>query len=162
MGARSSHDHEHHFECRLTWIGASRGPTRSYDAYDRSYRIEFEGKPPLVGSAAAVFRGDPAVHNPEEWLVAALSACHCLSYLALAARAQLLVVAYEDQATGTMARIDGKIRFREVTLRPRVRLLPGSDVEQARALHEKAHAECFIASSVNFPVVNEPEIVEEA
>jgi organic hydroperoxide reductase OsmC/OhrA len=157
MTARSSH--EHRFACRLTWTGASRGPTRSYDAYDRSYRVEFEGKPALVGSAAAVFRGDPALQNPEEWLVAALSACHCLTYLALAARAQLLVVAYEDRATGTMARIDDRIRFREVTLRPRVRLAPGSDVERARALHEQAHAECFIANSVNFPVGNEPDIV---
>ena len=69
------------------------------------------------------------------------------------------MVAYEDRATGTMARIDDRIRFREVTLRPRVRLAPGSDVERARALHKQAHAECFIANSVNFPVENEPDIV---
>jgi organic hydroperoxide reductase OsmC/OhrA len=150
---------EHHFECRLEWTGAAKGPTRSYEAYDRTYRIEIEGKPALVGSSAAVFRGNPALHDPEDMLVAALSSCHCLSYLALAARAGLLVVAYRDRATGTMTRIGDRIRFREVTLRPRVWVAPGSDLERARELHHRAHEECFIANSVNFPVENEPEIL---
>jgi len=149
--------HEHHFACHLTWTGASRGPTTSYDAYSRELLVEIEGKPPLVGSSAAVFRGDAKIHNPEDLLVAALSECHCLAYLALAARAGIVVVAYEDRATGTLARIDGKFRFREVTLRPRVSLAAGSSVERAQALHEKAHGECFIANSVNFPVQNQPE-----
>jgi organic hydroperoxide reductase OsmC/OhrA len=150
--------HEHHFACHLTWTGAAHGPTKSYAAYDRTYRVEIEGKPPLVASAAPVFRGDASLYNPEDLLVAALSACHCLSYLAIAARAELLVVGYEDRATGTMAMVDRRIRFREVMLRPRVWVAPGSDVELARAFHKDAHEQCFIANSVNFPVGHEPEI----
>jgi organic hydroperoxide reductase OsmC/OhrA len=150
---------EHHFACHLTWTGASRGPTTSYDAYSRDLLVEIEGKPPLRGTSAPAFRGDPNVHNPEDLLVAALSECHCLSYLALATRAGIVVAGYEDRATGTMTRIDGKIRFREVTLRPRVWVASGTDLDAARALHEKAHSECFIASSVNFAVHNEPEIL---
>ena len=152
--------HDHHFEARLTWTGASRGPTRDYESYDRAFRVDIEGKPPLVGSAAAAFRGDPAHHNPEDLLVAALSSCHCLSYLALAARAKIAVLAYEDHATGTMSLIDGKIRFREVMLRPKVWVARGTDLSKARDLHHRAHEECFIASSVNFPVENQPEIAE--
>jgi organic hydroperoxide reductase OsmC/OhrA len=155
----STSSHEHHFALHLTWTGASRGPTTNYETYSRELRVEIDGKPPLAGSSAAVFRGDPKIHNPEDLLVAALSECHCLSYLALASRAGIAVVGYEDRATGTMSRIDGKIRFREVTLRPRVLVAPGTNIEQAKALHEKAHSECFIANSVNFPVDNEPEIV---
>jgi organic hydroperoxide reductase OsmC/OhrA len=151
--------HEHHFACHLTWIGSSRGPTQSYESYDRTYRIEIEGKPPLVGSSAPPYRGDGSLFNPEDWLVAALSACHCLSYLAIAARAELLVVSYEDRATGTMAMVDRRMRFREVTLRPRVHVAPGSDLDLARAFHKDAHEQCFIANSVNFPVTNEPEIL---
>jgi organic hydroperoxide reductase OsmC/OhrA len=155
----TSSSHEHHFQCRLTWTGASQGPTTSYDAYSRDLLVEVDGKPALRGSAAPPFRGDGKVHNPEDLLVAALAECHCLSYLALASRAGIVVVGYEDQATGVIARIDGKIRFREATLHPRVWVAPGTDLEKARALHEKAHTECFIASSVNFPVKNEPEIL---
>jgi organic hydroperoxide reductase OsmC/OhrA len=106
-----------------------------------------------------VFRGDPALHNPEDLLVAALSSCHFLSYAALCARTGVTVVAYEDDASGTMDRVDGVTRFTEVVLRPRVTVAAGSDADKARALHARAHALCFIASSVNFPVRNEPTIV---
>ena len=71
-----------------------------------------------------------------------------------------MVEAYEDDATGTMAfdRVAKVMRFTEVVLRPKVRLAAGADVDKARALHENAHHECFIANSVNFPVRNEPTI----
>jgi organic hydroperoxide reductase OsmC/OhrA len=151
----------HLFECRLAWTGAAHGPTLDYASYVRVYRVDFAGKPSIVGSAAAAFRGDAALHNPEDLLMAALASCHCLSYLALAARAKIAVIAYEDTATGRMERKDGAIRFVDVLLRPRVTLAANSagDIERAVTLHAKAHAECFIASSVSFPVRNEPTVV---
>jgi organic hydroperoxide reductase OsmC/OhrA len=154
---------EHHFTARLTWTGGALGPVRDYEGYSREYRIDIEGKPPLAGSAATAFRGSAALHNPEDLLVAALSACHCLSYLALCARAGIVVETYEDDAHGRMAfdRQAKVMRFVEVELRPRVRIGAGSDVERARALHEQAHHECFIANSVNFEVRNAP-VVEVA
>lgn len=152
------HPREHHFECQLTWTGAAPGADFSYDTYSRSYRVTTAGKPEFLGSAAPAFRGDPARHNPEDLLVASLAACHCLTYLALAARAGIAVRSYEDQATGVMAIVDGKMRFREVALHPRVGLAPGTDLEAARRLHEQAHAGCFVANSVNFPVTNEPTL----
>jgi len=151
---------DHHFPCKLTWTGASRGPTTSYDAYDRALRVDIPGKPSLEASAAPPFRGDASRHNPEDLLVASLSACHCLSYLALAARAGIVVIAYEDDAIGTMAFLDRKLRFTDVLLRPQVRVRPGADLAKARSLHEQAHQECFIANSVNFPVRHEPTVEE--
>ena len=148
----------HRFECRLVWTGAMKGPTADYETYSREYRVDFQGKPSLRGTAAPVYRGDPALHNPEDLLVAALSGCHCLSYLALCARAGIQVLSYEDEVYGKMERVDRVTRFTEVVLHPKVSIAPGSDAEKARALHEKAHAVCFIASSVNFPVRNEPVI----
>jgi organic hydroperoxide reductase OsmC/OhrA len=149
---------EHHFAAHLVWTGAERGTTRSYESYGRDYRVEVEGKPPLEGSSDPKFRGDGSKHNPEDLLVASLSACHMLSYLAECARAGIEVVSYEDQASGLMAIKDGRMRFTEVTLAPRVAIAAG-DLEQAKALHEKAHAACFIANSVNFPVLNMATVV---
>lgn len=149
--------HEHHFAARLVWTGAAQGPTKDYETYSREYRIEIEGKPALAGSADPTFRGDPGKHNPEDLLVASLSACHLLSYLHLCASAGIEVVAYEDQASGRMAIKDRRMRFTEVTLAPKVTIAAG-DLDQARALHEKAHAACFIANSVNFPVLNMPTV----
>lgn len=150
---------EHHFAAHLVWTGASAGPTRSYQAYDRAWRVLVEGKPPLEGSADPAFRGDPARYNPEDLLVVALATCHLLSYLALCARAGIEVASYEDQARGTMAIKDGRLRFVEVTLAPRVTIAAG-DLRRAQALHEQAHADCFIANSVNFPVRNRPTVSE--
>jgi organic hydroperoxide reductase OsmC/OhrA len=152
--------HEHRYRVRTLWTGAGSGPTADYRGYSREYVVEIEGKPPLAGSADPSFRGDPALHNPEELLVAALSACHMLSYLALCARGGVGVVSYEDTATGTMTLRDGKLRFTEVTLHPMVTIRAGDDPAKARALHRQAHAECFIASSVNFPVQNQPRVTE--
>jgi organic hydroperoxide reductase OsmC/OhrA len=126
--------------------------------YSRKYRLDFPGKPSLTGSAAQDFRGDPSLHNPEDLLVAALSACHCLSYLALCARAGIQVVSYEDDAIGTMEGTGGQFQFTDVLLRPRVTVAPGTDLDRAQSLHDVAHAECFIAKSVNFPVRHEPVV----
>jgi organic hydroperoxide reductase OsmC/OhrA len=142
----------HHFTAKLTWTGATKGTTSSYESYSRDYLIEVPGKPPLPGSADKVFRGDSSRHNPEDLLVMSLSACHMLTYLAEAARAGVLVVGYADEASGTMQVKDGRMRFTEVSLRPQVVIAKGSDPAQAQRLHEKAHEHCFVANSVNFPV----------
>ena len=144
--------HVHHFSAKLTWTGAAKGSTSSYESYSRDHLIEVPGKPPLPGSADKVFRGDSSRHNPEELLVMSLSACHMLTYLAVAARAGVYVVTYSDEASGTMQLHNGKMRFTEVSLRPAVVIAAGSDLAEAKRLHEQAHEHCFIANSVNFPV----------
>jgi organic hydroperoxide reductase OsmC/OhrA len=85
-----------------------------------------------------------------------------LSYFADCARAGIKVVAYEDQATGTMAMQEKKIRFTEVVLHPRVTISADSDTDKAMALHKQAHEECFIANSVNFPVHHEAVVTRAA
>lgn len=149
--------HEHHFAAHLVWSGAGHGPTRDYRSYSREFLAEVEGKPPLTGSAAAAFKGDATKHDPEDLLVVALSACHMLTYLAHCARAGIEVVGYEDDPRGVMAMKDGKMRFTEVTLAPTVTIGAG-DLGKAEALHENAHDDCFIASSVNFPVRHTPSV----
>ncbi len=149
----------HHFECHVRWTGAASGPTTSYRTYSRALEVAVPGKPVLQASSAGAFLGDESVHNPEDMLMGALSTCHCLSYLALAVRAGIVVVGYSDDATGTMEWEGDTYHFTRVTLRPVVTVQKGTDLAKARELHEKAHAACFIARSVNFPVENAPEIV---
>jgi organic hydroperoxide reductase OsmC/OhrA len=149
--------HEHHFACRLNWTGAKNGGTVSYDAYSREYEITLENKPILKGSAAAPFRGDALLYNPEDLLMASLSACHFLSYAALCTRKKIVLVSYEDDAVGKMEMSAGKIRFTDVLLKPRAVIASG-DLDLAKKLHDKAHEECFIASSVNFPVRHEATV----
>jgi organic hydroperoxide reductase OsmC/OhrA len=156
----------HAYAVTVTWpaqkpAGAPGGDagTTSYTAYSRNHDVRITGKPTLPGSADPSFRGDPARYNPEELFVASLAQCHMLWFLHLAAETGVVVREYADDATGTMrveARGEGK--FTDVTLHPRVVVDPGPRVndEALAVLHHKAHAMCFIASSVNFPVLVEP------
>ena len=146
---------EHHYHLSLSWSGARQGPTSSYQEYSREYLVEVQGKPPLPGSADPLFRGDGSLYNPEELVVAALSSCHMLSFLAEAARAGLSVLAYSDSAEGTMIFEGGGGRFSSVVLHPRVTVRVGCDVALIERLHAQAHANCFIARSVNFAVTHE-------
>jgi organic hydroperoxide reductase OsmC/OhrA/predicted enzyme related to lactoylglutathione lyase len=150
---------EHHYRASVAWTGAVAGATTSYQSYSREYEFWCGDKPHVRGSADAAFRGDATLYNPEELLVVALSTCHLLSYLADCARGGVHVVAYEDDASGTMTMRDGKERFVDVLLRPRVTVAQGTDVARAREMHDSAHEGCFIASSVNFPVRHDPTIV---
>jgi organic hydroperoxide reductase OsmC/OhrA len=151
---------EHQYTVSLTWSGNLGSGTSGYRDYSRNYEIRVDGKPVICGSADPAFRGDRSRWNPEELLVASLSACHKLSYLYLAAEAGIIVTAYADRAEGIMeVGRDGAGRFKRVMLRPTVTVAAGTDVERARTLHKPAHEMCFIANSVNFPVECEPEIV---
>jgi organic hydroperoxide reductase OsmC/OhrA len=151
---------EHRYSVTVTWRGNRGSGTSSHGAFAREHEITADGKPAIAGSSDPLFRGDRTRWNPEELLVASLSACHQLWYLHLAADAGIVVTDYVDHAEGVMAeRADGAGCFTAVVLRPIVTVAAGSDVARARELHHIAHEKCFIANSVNFPVTCEPSIV---
>jgi organic hydroperoxide reductase OsmC/OhrA len=149
----------HHYRTQLVWTGNRGAGTSAYGAYDRAHEVKVAGKPALPMSSDPNFRGDRARHNPEELLVASLSSCHMLWYLHLAADSGVIVTSYEDSAEGVMDEgADGNGRFVSVTLRPRVHCAPGADTALALKLHDEAHDKCFIANSVNFPVLCEASV----
>ena len=154
-----SSGHQHHYHVDVGWTGNHGTGTQTYQGYGREHEIRVAGKPVLAGSSDPVFRGDSTKHNPEDMLVAALSTCHMLSYLHVAATAGIVVTAYTDTAEGTMETDAHGGHFVEVVLRPQVTISAGSDAAKAETAHEAAHHGCFIANSVNFPVRCEPRIV---
>ena len=152
---------KHRYETHMVWTGNTGDGTATYRSYKRNFTLSAPGKPELLGSSDRAFRGDADRYNPEDMLVAALSSCHMLSYLHLCAVNNIVVTAYEDNATGTMEeRPDGSGTFTEVNLNPKVTITATSDADKAKELHHKAHELCFIANSVNFPVENSPAIVK--
>jgi organic hydroperoxide reductase OsmC/OhrA len=151
---------EHNYSANLRWEGEETEGTASYEGYTRGYRVSIEEKPDLLGTADPSFRGDASRHNPEDLLLASISACHMLSYLALCARRGILVLSYRDGATGRMlVDREGGGRFEEVILRPVVTIRGAEKLELARELHERAHKLCFIASSCNFPIRHEATLL---
>jgi len=153
---------QHRYTVQVIWTGNSGTGTASYRSYERAHDISAHEKPTIVGSSDPSFRGDSTRWNPEELLVASLSACHKLWYLGLCAEAGVVVTAYEDAAEGSMVEeANGAGQFTSVVLRPRVTISATSDEAKATELHRQAHSMCFIARSVNFPVINSPTIIQE-
>jgi organic hydroperoxide reductase OsmC/OhrA len=146
----------HHYVLHLAWTGNDGVGTRTYQSYRRDHEIRAGAKAPIPGSSDPAFRGDPARYSPEELFVSTLSSCHMLWFLHLCSSRGQVVLDYRDEATGEMEEAaDGGGQFVKVVLHPAVTLAAGGDPAVANALHEQAHHLCFIARSVNFPVMIE-------
>jgi organic hydroperoxide reductase OsmC/OhrA len=144
----------------VQWTGNKGTGTSGYRDYGRDHTIRSGTKPDIPGSSDPAFRGDAARWNPEDLLVASASACHKLWYLHLCADAGVGVLAYEDDAEGTMISGATHGQFSEIVLRPRITIRAGDDRELAIDLHHEAHKQCYIANSVNFPIRCEPTVLE--
>jgi organic hydroperoxide reductase OsmC/OhrA len=148
---------EHHYSLTVRWTGNLGSGTSSYREYSRDHDVEIPGLPVLKGSADPTFHGDRSRYNPEQLLLTALAQCHMLSFLHVAVRHGVVVLSYEDSASGVMrVNRDGSGQFESVTLRPRVAVADPVHVGLAEEMHHQANQVCFIARSVNFPVMHVP------
>ena len=151
---------EHRYTCAVTWTGNTGSGTATYTGYSRDHTIAAAGKPVIPGSSDPGFRGDGSRYNPEDLLVASVSTCHMLWYLHMAAQAGVIVTAYRDDPVGVM--VEDAVKggqFTSIKLKPTVTIAAGSDPAKARDAHAAAHAKCYVANSLNFPVTCEPVIV---
>lgn len=126
----------------------------TYDTYPRNHSIAFKGAAPVIFSAAPAYRGDAGKGDPEDMLVAALSSCHMLSFLAIACKKKITVKSYEDDAVGFLENDGGRLWMTRVILRPLIK--SSADAATLAQIHHLAHDACFIASSVKTEVVIEP------
>ena len=127
----------------------------TYEAYPRSHTIRFkDGQEIVTVSASPTYRGDGSKADPEDMLVAALSSCHMLSFLAICTKKRLTVTSYQDEAVGFLEQNGGKLWIARVILRPQVEI--DTDAETLRQIHHMAHEACFIANSVRTDVTVEP------
>ena len=151
----------HQFETTLRWPAEATQTMPPSPTFSRTNILGGTGKPDVPGSSPAIYGGDASRYNPEELLLMSLAQCHMLTYLAIAAKKNITILAYEDRATGTLGvgAAGTKMSMQSVTLHPRVTVATGTNLADAQAMHEKAHANCFMANSVNFPVTHESEII---
>ena len=148
---------DHNYNLNLKWTGNKGCGTSGYQVYERSHIISAVNKADILASSDPAFRGDRTKYNPEELLVASLSGCHMLTYLHLCADNGVVVLEYTDNPSGILIETeDGGGYFKEVVLRPTVVVSEYAMLQKADELHEKARELCFIANSVNFPVMHQP------
>jgi organic hydroperoxide reductase OsmC/OhrA len=127
----------------------------TYDDYCRDHLWSFDSGITVTASASPVYRGGEHAVDPEEAFVAAVSSCHMLTFLSIAARKRLVIDAYADHAVGEMAENSaGRLAITRIVLSPSISWadgVPADDVVER--MHHLAHQECFIANSVTTEIV---------
>jgi organic hydroperoxide reductase OsmC/OhrA len=145
------------YGCTVEW---SRGSAAFTDRkYSRAHSWRFDGGAVVPGSSSPhsvpVPCSDPAAVDPEEALVAAVSSCHMLWFLSLAADQGYLIDSYRDAAEAQLGPIGyGRQGVTDIVLRPQVTFSGAQHPDQAAvdALHRVAHERCYIANSLRTAV----------
>ena len=148
---------DHIYNVTCSWRGSTGA---GYEQYSRSHTLTAppaEASVPL--SSDPTFRGDPALLNPEQLLVMAVSSCQMLTFLAVAAKRRINVVEYEDRAEALMPDNDKPVRITRILLKPRIVINGPVDPGTVESLVKLAHGHCFIANSIKSDIRIEPEIV---
>lgn len=147
---------DHRYTAVVAW--SSDAETHRSGRYSRAHQWRFDGGAVVPGSAGPSVPGaDPSAVDPEEALVAAVSSCHMLFFLAIARKHGLTVTAYEDEAEGVMApNAAGKLYVSTITLRPRITFDGPADTAVVDEVHHLAHAECYLANSIRGDVIIQP------
>jgi organic hydroperoxide reductase OsmC/OhrA len=151
----------HEYRAAVKWKRED-GAKFADQRFSRGHTWSFDGGITVPGSSSPhsvrlPFSVAEAI-DPEEALVAALSSCHMLTFLYLAAKQGFVVDAYADEAVGEMTKNErGKLWVSRVTLHPAITFTGDKrpTAEQLEELHHHAHEECFIANSVKSEVVVE-------
>ena len=145
---------EHRYAANVTWRGST---AVGYEHYERSHDAS---APPASASLALSgdpsFGGDASRLNPEQLLVLAAASCQLLSFLAVAARARVDVVEYDDDATAVMPEDDPPPRITAIVLRPRIVVRGEHPIDKLERLVRIAHDECYVANSLESDITVQP------
>ena len=147
----------HEYQARVHWV---RGDAPFIDRrYSRGHSWRFDGGIEVPASSSPQVVRVPlsveAAVDPEEALVASLSSCHMLTFLAIACKQKFVLDSYEDEAVGQMEKnAEGKLAITRVELHPRISWSGDRtpSAEELEKMHHAAHDNCFIANSVKTEV----------
>lgn len=152
----------HTYTAETIW---ERGDQKFSDnLYSRKHTLRFDGGISMPGSSSPLVipipLSEPNAVDPEEAFISAISSCHMLWFLSIAAKNRFVVDSYHDRAIGIMVPNERKKYWvSSVTLQPQV-IFSGSQVpseDEIEKMHHEAHDQCFIANSVKTDIRIHPQ-----
>jgi len=124
----------------------------AFGKYNPNHRMSFSGGLSATMTSAPEYGGDTRYVNPEEALAAALSSCHMMTFIALAAKARWKLRKYQDRAVALLGKTDdGRTKVSEIVLHPVIEFEPGHEIaaDKLSEMHERAHRYCFVANAIS-------------
>ena len=159
MGSPDQDHKTHRYNVRCHWSGSTGA---GYDTFSRVHNgVAPPAEVTLELSGDPAFGGDSVLLNPEQLVVLASSSCQLLSFLAVAARARIEVLRYEDAGVGMMPDDDPPTRLTSIVLRPTIWVSSATNEARIRHLVEVAHRECYVANSLRTDIQVEPTVIVE-
>ena len=133
----------------LHWQRAA--PVLQTGGYSNEHTVQYNNRYDLPVDSAPDWGGNPENTNPEQALASALSSCHMMTFLALAAKAGWPVASYHDYAEAHLGKNPkGQMSVTRIDLHPVVRFDTGFSVndEELAQMQDRAHRYCFIANTL--------------
>lgn len=119
-----------------------------------------EGKPEFEVATPPEFKGHAGIWSPEDLFVEAVNACVMTTFLALAERAGLRLLAYRSEAQGRLERGDSGFAFSRIEVRPTLRVESDDDIALAEKTLADAERHCLISHSITSDVHIVPSITK--
>lgn len=119
--------------------------------FSSNHTVRYNEHHELQVDAAPDWGGDASNTNPEQALAAAVSSCHMMTFLALAAKSGWPVASFQDYAVAHLGKNPkGQMSVTHIDLHPVVQFDSGFTVEDAKLkdMHHRAHRYCFIANTL--------------
>ncbi len=135
------------YHTRVKWEGERKGT------------LACDDKPDIGFATPPEFQGHPGLWSPEDLYVAAANTCFMSTFITFASRLGVRFLAYESGSEGLLTTSDGKFKFTEITLTPRVTVASQDDAEKAHQALAQAHEHCLVANSMGNRVVVRGEVV---
>ena len=124
----------------------------SYGKYNTDHKIKINDEILLNAGSAAKYGGNPNNFNPEQALAVAISSCHMMTFLALAAKIKWPVETYKDKAVAYLGKNSkGKMSIKKIELNPKITFKNNFSVsdEEMKKMQDRSHRYCFIANSLS-------------
>lgn len=133
----------------LSWQRSE--PDFSPGKFSNNHTVRYNDSNELQVDAAPDWGGDANSTNPEQALAAAVSSCHMMTFLALAAKTGWPVASFQDHAVAHLGKNPkGQMSVTRIDLHPVIRFDDGFTVDDAKlkSMHERAHRYCFVANTL--------------
>ena len=121
------------------------------DIFSKNHKIEINDNIFNAGSAPE-YGGKKNEINPEQSLAAAISSCHMMTFLSLAAKMRWPVKSYKDKACAYLGKNSkGKMSVTKIELNPNIKFQGDFFVskEDMDKMQDRSHRYCFIANSLS-------------
>ena len=121
------------------------------DVFSKNHKIEINNNFFNAGSAPE-YGGNENELNPEQSLAAAISSCHMMTFLALAAKMKWPVINYKDKAVAFLGKNSkGKMCVTKIELNPQITFANNFEVskEEMIKMQDRSHRYCFVANSLS-------------